>query len=256
MTKLLCFCVLATSLAFGKIIETKRLQEILPTLPAGALVVFDLDNTIIQPAQTMGGEEWFDYLVDKYTKEGLSRDKAVDKAMVEWEAVQRVTRVVPVEKDGPMQIAAAQKAGVYTIALTSRMPAMSELTPRQLNSVGIELDQKSVLTPHRGFKVTTKVPYRNGILFAGTENKKGEVLTRFLKVTKFRPSTVVFFDNKLHHVEGMEKAMQALGINFIGCRHGFTDEKIAKFNKETAEVQQRYFGKILDDEAASAIADN
>jgi hypothetical protein len=40
------------------------------------LVIFDLDNTVMMPAQTLGGEEWYDYLVTRYSDELKKRGES------------------------------------------------------------------------------------------------------------------------------------------------------------------------------------
>ena len=55
--------------------------------------------------------------------------------------------------------------------------------------------------------------------------------------------------------KNLENIKRALGnsIKFVGLRYNATDAKVHAFNPNIAEVQMRFFKKILTDEAAKAI---
>ena len=69
LTGTLLFCV---SLAFADVREAPTMADALSDVDADSLVIFDLDNTVMMPPQSLGGEEWYDYFVEKRTKEQVA----------------------------------------------------------------------------------------------------------------------------------------------------------------------------------------
>lgn len=228
----------------AKITEVSSMKEALSTVDKDTVVFFDLDNTVIMPAQTLGGEEWFDYMVKKLP---------IEKAIKEWNDVQAITESVPVEKEAPELISNIQKLGAKTMGLTGRDYTISALTQKQLQSIGINfaphaLTTKIITIPGNGIS-----RHENGVIFVGPKNNKGKVLATFLETLKIYPKKIVFVDNKRHHLENVEKSLEKKKINYLGCRHGAADQKIAAFNEEIANIQHQHLKKILMDKEAQAL---
>lgn len=252
--KLVLAVLFFQAITFSQIVETKKIEDALAYAKTGSLVVFDLDNTIIMPAQMLGGEEWFDYQLEKYIKGGKPKIEAVAQALAEWVAIQKTTESVPVEKNGPAAIRQTQESGIKVLALTSRPGSLSSRTVQQLASIGIVMSASDVTTKPVVLPGVKPVPFVGGVMFADTENKKGDVLVEYLKYFNEKPTRIVFVDNKRHHLENIEKALEAYsGVDYVGCRHGASDEKIAAFDPATADIQFTYFGRILDNEAAARL---
>src|SRR5690349_6313422 len=122
--------------AFGaqaEIREANSMQVALENVRAGDLVVFDIDNTILSPTQTLGSDQWYGYLVEKYKRGGADESSAIDLALRDWIAVQKVTRVNPVERITPQLIRSLQKRGIPLMALTARPGELKTATARQLD---------------------------------------------------------------------------------------------------------------------------
>jgi hypothetical protein len=256
-----CF---STALLEGKIIETKTTAEALAEVDAQTLLIFDLDNTVVMPAQTLGGEEWFDYLVTKYTGEyqqsgenaALAKLHAGERALREWIAVQKVTDVQAVEASAPQAIAEKQKQGTKTLGLTARPAELVKETHVQLERIGIQFDSAPVTKKKLTLAGIPVAQFDSSILFVGPLNSKGVVLTAFLDKTQYTPKKIVFVDNKRHHLEAVEKALSGRGIEFVGCRLGAADAKIAAFDAALADKQHFYFQTILSDAAIETLMKN
>lgn len=254
---------LTSAVASARILETKSIAEVEAELTPDTLLIFDLDNTIIMPAQTLGGEEWFDYLVEKYvakavsagTKPDTAKLLALRQALEEWNAVQEVTQSIPVEKNAPAVVAEAQRSGVKTMALTARPPELKKKTFEQLQAAGFALHANAHHREAFDLKGAMPTRHENSVVFVNAGNNKGDILVQYLQTTGNLPKKIVFVDNKLKHVEAVQKALQqaAVKVDYVGCRHGATDAKIAAFDKNIADTQHRYFGKILDDAAAKKL---
>jgi phosphoserine phosphatase len=236
--------LLLFTLSQAKITEVPSMKEALTTVDKDTLVFFDLDNTVIMPVQTLGGEEWFDHIAKK---------TSVDNAVKEWNDIQALTESRAVEKDTAELISNIQKLGAKTIGLTGRDYTISALTQKQLQSIGVDFTAASVTPKVITIKGNGLSRHENGVIFVGAKNNKGKVLATFLETLKLQPKKIVFVDNKRHHLEDVEKALQNKKVDYLGCRHGAADQKIAAFNGEIADIQYQHAKKILTDKEAQVL---
>jgi len=65
MTRILVIIFLFTLTLLGQaraeIIEVKNMAAVANLIDQDSLVVFDIDNTLIQPVQSLGSDPWFSY---------------------------------------------------------------------------------------------------------------------------------------------------------------------------------------------------
>lgn len=221
-------------------------------------VIFDIDNTILEPVQELGRDEWFHHRYKLYLGSGLSKEKALERAQAEWIAVQHITGVRLVEPEMEVLIQELQKRKLSIIGLTHRSAALAQTTIRQLKSLGVDL---SITAPHQNeiyflspSEVSAGVVFKNGILFTGGLCK-GESLGKLLKQFNKRPESILFIDYKAKHLIEVEKYCMKEHIPFTGLRYAYLDERVAKFNSELADIQWRHFGRILSDEDAKKLLD-
>lgn len=256
------FALLVSTLAFAEVREAPTMANALEGVDADTLVIFDLDNTVMMPPQTLGGEEWYDYFVEKrvgqFKGEGLAeetaKEKAIDMGLKEWNTFHQNAKVVPVEKETPDLITRTQSSGAMTMALTARPSTLAQSTVSQLQSIGIDFTKSPVSKKSLTISGTNPSAFHQGLLMVGPKNNKGEVLVKFLKQLKLTPKKIIFIDNKQKHVDNVEKALAELKIPYFGRRHAAADKKIAEMNKQVVEVQHKYyFGEVLSDADAKKV---
>lgn len=249
---------LSTAPSHARVIEAANIEEATATVTPDTLLIFDIDNTIMMPAQMLGGEEWYDYVFEKYLNEALARGeprdqavlKSIDRALAEWNAVQFVTKVSPVEATAPGIIRSLQQKGVKTLGLTARPNELVAKTDEQLKSIGIDLGANTVSSKVFTLPGDFPTTFSKGVLFVGAKNNKGLELEKLLKKLGLKPKKIVFVDNKLKHVQNVEKVLASYDIDYLGCRHGAADIKIANFNPSIADMQYKYFTNILSNDKA------
>src|SRR5262245_43642592 len=122
----------ASTLAYGKIRETNSIKEIFYATGYGDLIVFDLVNTILETTQTLGSNQWVDYMIKK--------GGDLTTVLAEWVKIQHITEVQTVEPQTMMIVNALQVQGHRVIALTSRPLEVADATVRQLLSLGIQFN--------------------------------------------------------------------------------------------------------------------
>lgn len=236
--------------AYGATFEAKSIQEILPYVKPETLVVFDIDNTLLRPTQTLGSDQWYGHLVSEQISRGLAEREAIAKAISFWTPIQMQTEVEAVEKQTPEWLNELQKKGVKIIALTARPEQLAQTTVSQLNSVGIQLQKSVVNEPGVGTFSNTEV--FGGIIFVGPENDKGHVLREYLTSHNLVPNHLIFVDDKAKHTTNMETAMSGFVLKYDGFRYGAADNWVKSFDAGIANCELEAFqtyGIIPTDEA-------
>ncbi len=244
------FLFLLTTSLFGKIVEIKKAKEIPGHLQPDALIIFDIDNTIMHPAQELGNDQWFRHRYKEHTKQ-LRASDALQKTLNEWIAIQHVTSVRIVEEDIRDVIQDLQKKNLPLIGLTTRGYPMAHRTLEQLGSISVDLSatapNKETLYFFEPEHVQKGVVYLGGILFtSGTH--KGMTLGHYFQKIGLKPKRILFINDKLDHLEEVERYCQKEGIEFLGLRYGYLDEKVASFRPELADLQWKHFTSIPSDE--------
>jgi FMN phosphatase YigB (HAD superfamily) len=240
--------------AQAKVIEMNKMEKVVALADQDTLLVFDLDNTIIEQDQMLGTIQWYYYMLDKLTSEGNSKEQAVETADRLWTEINRKSGVHSVEINTPALVRMAQDDNIKVLGLTARAPEDIDISLGQLNSIGVDFSRHPVYAKRLIFKRKFKsATYYQGILFVGYYNK-GMVLNYFLDRVKYTPKKVVFVDDKLKNVRNVDQALKERGIECLCIRYGAADRKVKAFKPSVADVQLNYFGKILSDEAAEHFA--
>jgi phosphoglycolate phosphatase-like HAD superfamily hydrolase len=248
----LFFIVLTAFTLRGEIIETKRMNELYQHLEPGMMVVFDIDNTLIEPTQELGTDQWFGGQIKKYESYNMPFETAQKNALREWRAVQYITDVKLVEKGIDQIIADLQRKGVPVMGLTTRGMEMCVRAVDQLESVNVDLEKTAPIKEELYFFNGKGVVYTGGILFTNN-TPKGLALRKFLEGSEYHPKSILFVNDKLSHIKPLEEMCREDGIKFIGLRYGYLDEKVRNMRPHIAEVQWKHFGQILSDQAAEKI---
>lgn len=237
--------------AAAEVREIKQITEVEPAIDDQTLVVFDIDNTLLEPLTTLGSDQWFDYLVDQGKKvRRQSEDKAIADAVVVWNRVQEDVQVRPVETETPALIKRLQARGVRIVALTARASGAAAVTERQLRSIGVDLSKNPLPRPavRPKQKQDTSQPWVGAILFLGENQSKGEALTGVVRSLPQPPSKVVFVDDKARHTQSVDQAMAKLKIPVVAFRYGASDARVAAFDPAVTDLQLRWWRKILPDD--------
>ena len=248
---LLCF-LFAPLLVQAEIIEIPHMNELHKHLQSNMLVIFDIDNTLIEPTQELGTYQWFQHRIKDYRSYGFDKEAALEKALREWTAIQSITKVKIVEAGTAEIIKNLQLLEMPIIGLSSRGLGLSTRTVEQLELVNIDLSETAPSQEEFLFMNERGVLFRKGILFTAGTNK-GMALKKFLDYTNCRPSSILFINDELFPLKSVESMCNQENIPFVGLRYSYLDEKVKNFRKQIAEVQFYFFGHILSDDAAQRI---
>ncbi len=211
--------------ARAEVREIKSMTEIVSEVRPTTLLVFDLDNTLVEPEGNIGSDQWYDYIVMALRRDGLEPEAAEKEANALWTRMLGVVKVKPVEELTPLLLRAQQKRGLKILALTARGPEDAPATFAQLKAIGVDLAPSAVI-------------------FVG-DGDKGEALLTFLDKIKLRPTRVVFVDDKLRHAKAVDAALTAAGIPCVAFRYGAADEKVRAFKEVMSEASDARSAALL-----------
>lgn len=221
------------------------------------LVVFDIDNTLLEPLTMVGSDQWFDYFFDRVMKENHLTEDQTD-AVVEkiWNQVQALITVHAVEPTTPALIKGLKDRQVKVMALTARTLDSQDRTIIQLGQVGITFAKSVTEVEHlilpAGGGVKTETLFHKGVLFANG-NDKGKVLLAFLAQIGVKPARIVFIDDKKKNVDKVDRALTDAKIPNVEFRYGAADPHVKAFKGDVADIEYFYLQHVLTDDEAQAL---
>ena len=254
---ILFFVLLFTSLQ-SELIEIQSFKEVSPHVTKESLVILDIDDTLLIPAQMLGCDEWFKYRLDLHQKGGMSFSQALEKSLTEWEAIRHLTRMDIVEPESDKIVSKMQEQGHHVMGLSTQRHVLAACTLRQLQENRFDLSKTAPASTDHYFTLKENgVLYRNGVLFtSGTH--KGKALFKLCESMNYLPKKIVFINDKDTHLKEIEEEAKRMNIDFIGLRYGYSDSKKAAFQPEIAEIQFSHskLGGLMSDEEAIKFREN
>ncbi len=255
LKSLLWLGILSLGSLSAEIIEIQSMAEILPYIEPEALLVLDIDETLLTPVQMVGGDRWFEHSIKTLRDQGFSFEEAVAKTIPVYMNLQNATAVRSIEACTPAIIHWIQKQGVTVIGLTSRNTGLAYTTIRQLHSLEINLNKSPIKIDPLNLSTRFPLFYIEGILFTQSLNK-GEILGNLVKQAQHELKKVLFIDDQSEYVEQVGQYCEARGIPYIGFRYGGSDDSLRMYDHKVASIQQEHLGKLLSNELAEEILKN
>lgn len=242
--------------SMAEIREAKSMTDILSSLDHNTALVFDLDNTVMEPVQTLGSDQFFGFLLKKAQNQGLEKSRALACALKNATLVQPVSQVRPVEKLTPYLISYLQNQGIPMVGLTARPLDWKENTLKQLDSVAVDFTRTPFFPSDTPVGPTHAGLYYHGVIFMDKEGDKGEYLVSFLKQAGSNVTNVIFVDDKIGNVQSIENALNKTNLNHVSFRYGAADPEVQSFRADIAGLEWNYFlqsGNFLNDTSAEEI---
>lgn len=236
--------ILSTTL-FAPIFEYRTMHQLQEHINAAnaatTLLVFDLDNTLIEPYGLIGSDQWFTHMMSNHPH--IHYLDAAQKIVPLYHEIRKRVPVQLVEVVSADIIRAAQERGFRAIGLTLQSEGLANATIECLHKVGIRFTQSSLLPTAHHLKLPHRCLHKEGIVFCSGKNNKGAALIAALKESGSTPSTIIFVDDKEHHLQVVKKALheQMPDIQFIGIRYSYLDEKINNFDSAAAAEEMKLF---------------
>jgi hypothetical protein len=253
---------LAASAPRSELIESDEFTDILQYITPETYVGVDLDDTVMELAQSLGGERWFDtqytQLKAQYKDHPDGSNMAKADVVALCEIVQHHTKAAAVEEKIALIIAEIHQKSHHVIAITSRSKRFVNSTHRQLSGIGVDFNRGPLKDQSMPLAETSKALLNNGVIFDASP--KGDSLEHYLahlNKLKHKPKRIVYIDDKKEHVEHVKQAAERMGIEFIGIHYTRQALKKEAFHMPVAELQARIFdrgnGPLISDAEARAM---
>jgi FMN phosphatase YigB (HAD superfamily) len=224
-----CLFLSLSSCLSASIVEISSMSKVASYVDAHSLVIFDIDNTLIEPQQTRATDQWFSAMVAHAQGLGYDTCQAVAQVFPYYERAHAHTTVRFVEKKIPAVLKNIVHNAQAVMALSSRSLPMIIHTQRQFKELGINLTASSLGTKEITFTLPLgPVCCTQGVAYCGN-NDKGKVLQHLLHRWSLKPHKIVFIDDKEKNLQCVERATKKLGIPFIGLRYAACDAKVKSF---------------------------
>lgn len=219
---LLCLTVFS---GYARITPINSLQEITDfcnTIKGSCLIVFDVDQTLITPADALWQEDHIwqidplkEHQFENQYKTNAERDHIVSDRLLHcaMKSVESITvSIIQDLQTHPFKIIALTNFGPDQFGL---IPSIKEWRFKQLFDLGIDFSKSfpdvTFCFSHLASSVSENGGYPTlfkGILFAAN-NPKGIVLAAFLDVINQKFETIIVIDDRDKYLESIEKEMKA-----------------------------------------------
>ncbi len=238
MVRVFFILLMGISSLIAEIKEAARFSDLAGNATPDTVIILDIDDTLMAPAQMLGSDTWFEYRLKSY--QGQGNPLALEKTLAEWEAIRHLSQMSLIEPEISNVLLEMQKKGIEIMGVTVQGLALATRTVLQLGGLQIDLAKTAPHGEDFCFPVNGHtVLYRQGILFTSGK-AKGESFFQFCERNGKLPKRVVAIDDKLSHLQSLEKEANKRGVEFIGLRYGFSDARKAAFSPDIAEYQMSH----------------
>lgn len=206
---------------FAVIVESNNLQDIYKYVDKNTAVIFDIDNTIVEAS--IDFDSWIPYRINELVKKGLDKKDSTVNTLNTYYVLQQFVDLKPIGNSKKI-ISDLQRKKITVFALTNRSIPVLKRTLEQMKAIGINFLATSPSKKDINLAITHSAKFSKGIVFSAS-NDKGQMLFTFLDAIKYKPSKVVFVDDKLKNVKSVEKEVENHGIPYVGIRFSLQDKK-------------------------------
>lgn len=202
------------------------------------LVIFDIDNTLLEPKTDLGSDQWFCYHVQKNMQRGMSSADAIKQILPLYFHINFIIDLVTTESTLVEDIAHIKENCEHMICLTARSFSLAERTLEQLQQNKLyfhipEFDEFILTLIHPSL-------YKHGCLFCGL-NCKDDVLLAFLDAINYTPDLIIFIDDKEANLSMIEMAAKKRNIDCVCLRYAGCDKRVYNFDSGKTEQELQGF---------------
>lgn len=235
--KVIFFMVSLYSFSNAQITEISNILEVATYLVRDdkeKIALFDLDNVVIHPQAGVGSEGSSEFWSKKFNE---VQQRQPTKSLLDIQkdflpdinAAHKAVESKLVQDEFKILIQELKNAGFKIMALTGRFGEVSKETVAKLSKLGINLHTYSPVSTATEIVLPDNSCYVDGVLFCGFNNK-GSALSLLFDAIQYKPSFVVFVDDKEKNLEHVQAALKVRNIAFQGLRYAYLDEKIQTWN--------------------------
>lgn len=230
--------VFVTSCIHSEIVETYAIDDVRSYIQKDALYLFDIDETLIDNSTALGRSPWRNWIRSNLPKYHI--DFELFDALTLY-----IAQNIPyntVEPTTAKLISDLQDQKLAVFAFTARgrsewyktqIEGIDRFTHDQLKYAGIDFSNTEVPVE---LESIDRAFFHEGIIFA-EHIKKGDLIKRLFSQLSYKPSFIIFVDDKLEQAKSVEAALKEIGIPFIVFWYRGAELKHGDFNLMVANIQ-------------------
>ncbi len=237
------------------------IKNILESADKDTLVIFDVDDVLVQPTDQIFQSKNKKYLLqlDKALAKRISADKLEYlRSKIAYKQQEKLVDAGILEL-----LAYLKQFKINTTALTNcatgkigAIARFEEWRIARLNSLGIDFSAHNTLPDVQFQNIDSREGrpvIKSGIIFTGYADK-GTVLRAVLRKFSLHPKKIIFIDDKLANLQSVEAValqhkIEFIGVEYTAVKTSLTDE----FNSKRADLQfvvlEREHNWLSDQEA-------
>lgn len=240
----------------AQIIKTTQIQDVKAEITDNTLVLFNIAEVLMDTETSLGTQAW-----RKFIRTRLDAKLHDEITLFVFENVPPKSP----EPSIPELIKEFQAKGVTTFAFTSRgrhewyttqIPDIDLITEKLLRQIGIDFSKTKLNEKLSALPSLFGDYFHEGIIYTTNTKDKGELLREILEKTGYRPSKIVFVDDKVDSLISVENTLSKLNIPFVGYAYSRTAKDHANFDPLVANIQLDWLimhGRVLTDDQATTI---
>lgn len=249
-------CIIYHAYSFAEIktiFSLKQAQSTLEHLDSNALVVFDVDETLIISIDKIRRRHP-ENIINQFTQvhfDNLIKDVAHKEYLDSIRLKMSAQKLVDLES--PHLINKLQAKNIRVIALTHMragsyytIESMEEWRYKQLYDLGIDLsvhNPNNIILKNLPMGQKSHPVFHKGILATSRSCSKGQALAELLKQLNWIPSSITFFDDYEEHANFVNEEMEKLNIPCISFHNRATEMINSIIDIELALFQYQYLIK-------------
>lgn len=222
--------------SFADIHTTRELQDLFIYVEEDTWVLFDIDDTLIEPSTQVGRAEWFYRQTERLMLEGMSKEAAVLAFYPEWIQVQKKIPIRFVDPNTLHVVKELESKQVTNFAITHRHTSIREVTLSQLESLEIDFSSSSPMKEEMYFPTVHPSMFSHGVLFVCDFNEKGPLFEMFLHLAANKPKKIILIDDKRKNLESFQNSLSGSNIDFVGLHFVRADDR--KYDSDLAEEER------------------
>lgn len=192
--------------------------------PEDHLIVFDIDNTIVESIDQLASTQWFEAMIKmKMNLDNLTEREALEQTLPLNSLLLQHSLIQPVQLSTTVTIIKQLQDNRHkVIALTARSEPLKTCTIEHLNKVDIDFTRTCIYPQDITFNSRTH--YTQGIIFTDGEHK-GNVLRTMIDTIGYTPKKIIFIDDKEHNHHAMKDAFKKTNIHHTCIWYRYCAEK-------------------------------
>ncbi len=116
------------------------------------------------------------------------------------------------------------------------IPSLEDWRIDHLKKHNIDFSRAFAVNFELGDHNDKRALFKSGVLCADKQDK-GPVLLAFLEKIRYKPSRIIFIDNKLEYLKSVEEALQETKIEFTGFHYTAVEDRPCIVDEKLAEFQ-------------------